>query len=330
MEDYSAWRLCTEGFSRRPEGIRYKRLSSSGSVSYEESTVTEDYLFRTQDLVDFCYYAFPDPVVVGFAVWYPRGMYLYNMPSLIARSLTFKSFIDGRPLDPFQADTGAEGRTYEEYVVVTVEYSTSAANDQEEDPNDPETFLEISMNASGTLLNSPQCGLAKWELGPNSTAATETGGSDPTTDPVKITGESTDVNEPDIPRTVISTEVEWSVRWPRVPYAFWNSILIGRLREKLGHVNSAVMPLFLYAPVDTVLFMSFQMTTNYTWRSGLPGQSPVTLDMKFIEKNFKDVEGTQITHQHIWRPDYGWRKLTFNGEHIYAQANLNQIWSPSS
>ena len=101
---------------------------------------------------------------------------------------------------------------------------------------------------------------------------------------------------------------------------------MGRLREKLGKVNDAAVPVFHDAPADTILFLGFSVSTSYTWRSGKTGQAPITLSMNFLEKNFTSSGGVDVTHQYLWRPNWGWRKLKIDGDYIYAQADLTEIW----
>jgi len=173
------------------------------------------------------------------------------------------------------------------------------------------------------FLNSPVEKGGEWELikgvTPNYTPPQVVAGV--------LTGETLEVNDRNLPHTITESQVEWSVSWPNIPYTFWDGTLIARLRAKLGTVNNAVLPLFHNAPADTILFMSFGMSTSYTWRNGRAGQSPVQLSMKFIEKSFTHAGGA-VTHQHIYRPNYGYRRLMVNGEYLYSTSDLNAIWSP--
>jgi len=139
--------------------------------------------------------------------------------------------------------------------------------------------------------------------------------------------EKTTVLEKNIPHTVTEPQTEWSVNWPSIPFTFWNGVLIGRLRDKLGKVNDSPIPLLHNSPAETIIFMSFSLSTEFTWRQGKTGMSPVKLDMKFVEKGFEN-DGVDVTHNHQWRPSHGWRRLLINGNPLYEQTNLSEIWSP--
>lgn len=317
MQDASQWRL-TNGI-----GIPYKVVSREGEFSYEGATATEEYIIQASDLLNMAIYGFPEPVVFGNTLRYPQQPVMPGLGTLVPKKVAWRSHDPSRPCDPFNSDPSAPIGTYCDYCNITVSYGVAPENDQEQDPNDPFTFLEVTANASGVFLNSPLNGQAEWEVPTGSTFSYTNVNGEPS-----ATGESGEVMETNIPHTVTETQVEWSVKWPRIPYQFWNGTLMGRMRAKLGKVNDAAMPLLFNAPADTILFLGYQTSTSYTWRAGRAGQGPVDLSMKFLEKNFKDKDDVQITHQHLWRPNYGWRKLKIDGDYLYSQANLNAIWSP--
>jgi hypothetical protein len=101
-----------------------------------------------------------------------------------------------------------------------------------------------------------------------------------------------------------------------------------------GQVNNADMTVLHDAPKETVLFLTWSLDQQFTWRDGYAGASPVTLSLKFIEKNFQGFSGessghkVQVTHNHLWRPNVGWRRPLVNGEPLYEQADLNSIFVP--
>ena len=320
MEDYSQWRLQTSN------GIRYKKVNgASGNFSYEGATATEEYIIRAQDLLSFATYGFPEPYASHGNLFYPAQPTMPGLP-LVPHRISWKEHEGGNPIDPFGADPSAPSGTYGEYVRVVVEYGVAPSNDSDPDQNDPFTFLEVSQNASGVFLNSPVQGKAEWEVPGGATFSVTSVG-----DQEVWEGESSEVLEASVPNTVVESQIEWNIRWPSIPWVFWNSVLMARLRDKLGKVNDAEIPLFLNAPVDTILFLGFSASASYTWRAGRTGMSPITLDMKFLEKNFSWGESSKqvdVTHQHIWRPNYGWRKLKIDGQYLYAQTDLNNIWAP--
>jgi len=339
MEDAGSWRLANS------IGIPFRVVSRNGDFSYEGATAKEEYIIRASDLLTMAQYGFPEPTVWAGTLMYPQQPVMPGIGTLVPKKITWDSLEPGKPCDPFNSDPSAPNGTYCDYIKLGVHYGVAPENDQPPDSNDPFTFLEVNANASGVFINSPLQGKAEWELQtwsePYTVTQTSFGGG---TTPI-VSGESTEVNEPNIPHTVTETQVEWSVRWPQIPFSFWSGTLMGRLRSKLGRVNENTMSLLHNAPAETVLFLSYSASASYTWRAGKAGLSPIQLTMNFLEKNFEASEnyteyaesgaipnqtGTvNVTHQHIWRPNYGWRKLKIGGNYLYATANLNQIWSPS-
>jgi hypothetical protein len=320
MEDVSEWRLSTSA------GIPYKLVVSEGEFSYEDATITEEYIIRSVDLLAFVTNAFPEPVEFMGTLRYAQQPVIRGLGTLTPRKVRYKGLTEGKPIDPFAGDPLANIRTYEPFLTVIVDYGPTPPNDQEQDPNNPRTFLDISTNASGVFLNSPQEGKAEWELPSwvDECVKDEDGNIE--------SGECTDVETPNIPKTVTETEVEWSIKWPAIPYTFWDGKLMSRLRDKLGKVNEGAMATLHNAVAETVLFMSYSASVQYTWRQGRTGMSPINLEMNFLEKSFTAKEGAnevQVTHQHFWRPNFGWRKLKINGEYSYQTTDLDAIWSPS-
>lgn len=304
----SDWRLSLSS------GTKYKLLSSSGTFTDEEATATEVVIIKAQNLGDFVRHCIPGPFESLGTLVYPGNRLMPGTP-LMTKRISWQSNVDGKPVDPFLQDTAAPDGTYEGDLRLTIEYGTSPLNDLADsgggsDPNDPRTFLEISANASGDFISTPVKGTAKWE-GVNTTF-----------------GESDEVKEQGIPHVITSSEVEWTCRWSQIPHNFMNSVLMSRLRSKLGFVNNATMPMFYNAPAETILFLGYSIQQQFTWRSGLGGQPPVNIEFKFLEKNFTWVT-TQVTHNHFWRPGWGWRRLLVDGVNpTYKSTNLTNIFAP--
>jgi hypothetical protein len=314
MQPSSEWRLRTAG------GIPIRILGRTGGFDRENASASEEYIIPANRLYSFALECLPRPYVVADgSLRYPRTRPLPGLPTLVTKSIKWEGFTDGVPVDPFGSDSGAPDGTYQEYIKVSIEYETVPNND-EEDSDDPQTYLEISANASGTFLASPIRGTAKWDLGPwepsHGLGNYPVGGGNTTID----------VTEIDVPQTVRQPEVEWSVRWPQIPYEYWTDELVARLRSKLGKVNEDEMSLFHDAPAETVMFLSWSMKQSFTWRDGEAGKSPVEVDMRFLEKNFEDSHGEQVTHNHVYRPGWGWTTLLIDGQKMYATTNLDAIF----
>jgi len=333
MEDPSEWRLMTPG------GIRHRLVSQHGSFQEEDATWIMTIIIQASDLANFITEAFPTPTF-GTSIFYPRRFYPYGLPALRAKRVSVKGNTDGRPIDPFSADAQAPSGTYEPFLKVTIEFTTCPENDQPEADN-PFTFLDIRAQASGEYLTSEVSGdHVRWQ---------------------DEEGDTESPTEQDTPleQKVPSVEIEWSCKWKQIPFDWFRDTLIPRMRSLIGKVNNANMVLFHNAPPETILFDSWSMTYQYTWREGYPGKSPVSLDMKFIEKNFEgeynpiepeidsdemsEYSGSessqsessqsetftvQVTHNHIWRPNCGWQRLLINGNPIYQQADLASLFEP--
>lgn len=318
MQPSSEWRLTTA------RGIPYRVLSRGGGFSKEEANASETYVVEARHLLAFALESLPRPLLFLGQLIYPRSRRLPGLSTLTTKNVKWEAFDSGLPVDPFGGDSSAPDDTYQDYVKVTIEYTTNPNNDGDEtDPDDPRTILEISANASGTFLASPIRGNAEWEL-----EGYDLGEAQFAHD---LAGEEFDgkqeVKEMDVPQTIRQPEVEWSVRWPQIPYEFWTDKLVTRLRDKLGKLNDSKMSLFHDAPVETVMFLSWSMKQSYTWRDGEAGKSPVEVDMRFLEKNFKDVKGNQVTHNHMYRPGKGWTILLIDDERLYDTTDLDKIFT---
>jgi len=300
--DKSLWRLTTLG------GVPLKFESHKGTVSEEDASMTETYVLKAEDLDDFLTETFPAPTLYLNGLLYPAKRKAPGT-TLQTTTVSYES-LTGKPIDPWNADTGAPAGTYDDDIRITVEYETSPTNDQDPDPNNPLTFLEISANASGSFL-AVEARFADWQPPPFPTG-----------------GAAVPVTEIDVPQTLTETETEWSVRWSQIPWGFIDATLLGRLRTKLGTVNNAPMTLFHAAPTETVLFLGYSYRQQFTWRPGNAGQPPIELELKFLERNFTTNFGERVTHNHLYRPGFGYQRMTVNGRPLYLQSDLDAIFAP--
>jgi hypothetical protein len=301
--DPNQWRLST------PNGIPYKALELSGQFGAEDASATEVVLIQASQLLAFAEEMFPQTYISTGTIIRPRRRALPGMAPLVAKTFRWEAHTDGRPVDPFGGDSDAPADTYEQFLKLTIEYGTSSSNDEEENPDDPRTFLEISSNAGGVFLavkpvNATWVGI----------------GDEPASSPVR---------EQKVPQTQTEPQTEWSVRWSQIDPDFFDETLIARLRDKLGKVNQGEMTTLYDAPAETILFAGYTLREQYTWREGATGASPVAIDMKFVEKNLKtaDPNGFQVTHNHVYRPGFGYRRLLVDGDPLYATTDLDNIFS---
>jgi len=329
MEDSTLWR------QRSSAGLPYRTLEgASGSVNYDSGSITEKYLIVATDLLAWLNAGFPTITAPSGVIYYPEQPAIPGLGTLVPTNISFDAFDSSLPVDPFGADSGAPDGTYGKFMVLTVQYGNHPANGSQPDNNNPYTFLNISSNASGVFLNSPLEKGALWETIPGFSkpySKIELPGG------VVEFGESTVVDNQNIPHGVIEPQVEWTVTWPSIPFTYFRDILMPRLRARLGYVNSTPMQVLFYAPAETILFMSYSASASWTWKSGFVGEPPMSLSMKFIEKNFITTVGPaatggatadlQVTHNHLYRPNIGYRRLKVNGNCMYATADMNTIWS---
>jgi len=238
--------------------------------------------------------------------------------------IAWESWDDGVPIDPFGSDPTAPDGTYYDFARVIVDYSTQSntggSGGGNPDPNDPFTFLEVSVVGGGNYIYTPSRGSLTWKGE----------GSE----------ENTEIRERDVPISIRQPEVEWVIRWSQLPFSFFNLTLIERLRANLGRVNSEPFKVIFNAPAETILFTGWSMQQQFTWRSGLNGQPPLQLELRFAEKNFISNEGVQVTHNHFYRPSgttdpvtkAGWRKVLVStsagNKYVYEAADLNLIFAP--
>ncbi len=124
----------------------------SGSLSREEADTTLSVLIIAEDLIPFATFLMPEPIRIG-NLEFPIGRSLFNFPQLTVQGISYSSFDEGFPVDPFGADTGAPSNTYFPVLKVDIKYKTDRNADQ-----DPFTFLEITGNATGNFLHTAVAG----------------------------------------------------------------------------------------------------------------------------------------------------------------------------
>jgi len=306
MIDKSEWRLTSPG------GVKHRLISQSGGFQEESASWTMVVCIHGEDLVTFVEEVFPLPVFTLIGFVYERRFYPAGLPALRAVDLKVEGFTEGRPIDPFNIDLHAPEDTYEKYLRCTIQFEPGPENDSP-DPSDPSTFLDISCSSAGQFLSADvDSDRITWEDDAGDT-------------------EGHQDDDPPTKQRVIAHEIQWTAKWSQIPYAWMVSNLMPRLRLLEGHVNSVIFASFYNAPIETVLFESWSMNNQFTWRSGHAGSSPVTVSLKFTEKNFiglQDADWIQITQQHIWRPGKGWYKIKVNDKYTYPTANLNSLFIP--
>jgi len=294
-EDSSTWRLSTVG------GIPYKLVSMNGSFEVENGSVSLTVLVPSSRLLSFAEEVLPIPSLVGGFPSY-ESLGVITGTNLRAQRITWKGHTAAKPVDPFGFDGGGSSGTYQPVCEAVIEY----ASKQEEDENDPETFLEVSCNTAGEFIYS-SAPKGKWE--------DPGGGGDEEKNKLQA-----------LPINILVPESEWNVRWPKVPSKFWKETLVSRLRAALGKVNSNAMPLLFNAPAETILFAGYSLERSYSWRVTEP--ATFSLNMKFLEKHIEDGNNV-IGHNEAWKADEGWKRILFDGVNpLYQSVDLNDLFKP--
>lgn len=299
--DSSFWNLRTAG------GIPYKLISTTGDFSDESAIVTEIYIIRAITLLRFLTESFPPPEIENETTFYPDKRAYAGLPNLTTRRIRFEPLTGSKPVDPFLIhlqDLGVDfSKTFDENIKVTIEYSTTPLQ------NEDGILLEISSNTSGTFLHSPIRDNYKWQ---------DTGG------PVEA-------REIDTSFAITEPLTEWTVKWRQIPRDFFEKTLLPRLRDLIGKVNESIMPIFYDAPVETILFLGWNLREQFTWRVDV--RTPFELELKFLEKNFEYFDtGGEVTVNHnlFFRPGQGYQRLTFGTDDKPAHllGDLNKIFDP--
>ncbi len=302
-EDPSSWRLRTSGVKRVP----YRIISTEGDIEAEAASAQMKILIPADRLLDFAHEMFPPVYMSGGFPRYPARGRIGGTP-LQAFRIHWKGHIDGKPVDPLGIDRNPPEGTYQDVCEVTVRFQTLDANQDEPDPNNPETFLDISCSGAGEFIHT---------TAPDGEWTEEEGGEETPGD-----GEPNELMSTAV--SIMVPETEWNVSWPRVPVQHWVGALKSKLRAALGKVNSRNMPIFFDAPPETILFLGYSMSRQYTWREQQP---PFKLDLKFLEKHVSG-DGGVYGHNHFWKADEGWMRLLINEKPVYASGDLMDLFRP--
>jgi hypothetical protein len=318
-EDPTTWRLKTADRHQVP----YRIVGMAGNFEPERADAQVEMLIPANRLIDFVNAMFPPVIILpvsGFPIYPARGRIL-NTP-LQAVRISWRAHIDGLPIDPFGVDSEAPEGTYQQVCSCSVDFATINGNEDNSDPENPETFLTVTCNGAGEVL--------------------VTDGAKSAVDPALSEEEGMAIDaledSPKDPQMMIMVpQFEWSASWPRVPAAYYRSVIRPRLKAAIGRVNSVTMPLFGNAPPETILFVGFSSSVGYTWRS--PADQFVQLNLKFLEKNVGLDERTgapansYIGHNHFWQPGVGWAKLKVrlkpgsDPQPVYPEYDLRLIYS---
>jgi hypothetical protein len=309
ISQYLSWRLTTLG------GLKYKLLEGYPTIEQGEdsTTATEKYLIRSQDVGPFSYESMPPPYVIGFFIVQPPNRAMPGSNGwAVTRSVSYAPHGPGLPGDPIGMDPSAPAGTYTDLYEVTIQYSTGKAA-EDRDPNDPQTFLEHSMQVGGEFYQLK--------------SASQYYDKDVGAGIFEVTNiESESV--PGAHKAVIT--IEHNLRWPFVLVPDWVTIM-----QSLGTTNIAVKPLFKNAPIETVLFSGVSGTQKYVWNGTSAYTQPWNLDFKFSQRCLR-IDGVDITWNHSfyekagkWVKPYYWSggtKSSGTKVYMYEKTDLYKLF----
>lgn len=315
--NYLTWSGITDN------GVRYKLVSSTGQSQRDSTSVTEVILIRSVDLLNFILVSFPpSPSGNTFAAIYSNRA-LPQVPSLRTKSISWKTHVDGKPIDPFLADPTAPDGTYHPVLEVTITYDNEM---EEQDSNDPDTYLEIRGSTAGEFLQI-DAAESVWQNADGTTEAND--------------------NPNGIYKTVVVPTTEWTVTWTQIPKEFFRNTLMPRLRAITGKVNSDTNELLFDAAPETLLFAGFEYKEErkrFTDYETLVGVDPdtgettqevirkaerfITLTAKFLEKHITLDDETIVGHNYYWKDGTGWKRLLIDNKPPYESAAFADVFNP--
>lgn len=305
-ENKTTWRFLTDG------GIRYRVVNLEGEATQAATRFTETILLSADDLDAFIDESFPLPEIIdGISIYNNRAY--PGLSNLRTSRIQIKGHLGSKPIDPYEIDAAANANTYQDVLMLAIDYE----NDLEKDPNNPETYLNFSVNASGEFIHV---------TGGNADFGRESAGTKvgPNKNPVT-------------PATIFVPKSEWTIRQRQVSHKYFKDTLIHRLRNGIGRINSKTLPPpFFGAYPETMLMVGWSLQQEFQ-REVLdpdfvgPPQSferpmdiSISFEEQFIQGDANDyslktekvsyktgdkvIEGTVFYHgwNETWKQDEGW------------------------
>lgn len=261
-------------------GLPFKLVSGPEIQHGEDgSTATETYLMPAANIAAFMYESLPPPYVFGFYIILPDRRRMPGCPWFVTQSMSCRPQSDQLPGDPFNVDSAADPYPYDPDYLVQIQYKVTKEADTQRNQQQPETFLEHSLQAGGEFYSIGKDRLRYSEDG------NEVGGT--------LAGQA--ISEENMPGAHLSVAtLEHTLKWPFALAPDWATFF-----SCLGKVNSAASVLFNNAPVETVLFSSISGQQKYVWNGASASVQPWTLDFKFSQRVMKDG-ATDITWNHVY------------------------------
>lgn len=325
LTDVSTWRLSTPG------GIKYrlKEGKPTGSIG-EQVELEEVYIIQASDYMAFVAESFPSSEWVDGTWIFQSGRSCPGFNGALTRTVSFASLDPTKPCDPQGNDPDAPEGTYCQFLELTISYATKsedAGSGGSGDPNNPETYLEVSADASASFFAIKADGTdAEFQYNVDYNVMDDDG----TANPIAI-GEWGPAIDVDLPTSKVEAATEWNVRFPNFQWRYLPNLMT-IARPMLGSINSATMTLFGNAPAGTILFTGISVRKTWQVQQSSGSDHSLTMmaqvDMKFSEKAVTNAGSSAILgHNYFYRPETNtYDLLHIKGAPVYKSKDLNTLW----
>lgn len=317
---HSEFRRRTSSSATTEGGTKYA-ITDGPNYTADRETVSADetYLIRSEDVLDFLQESMPAPIFLfeRFSLISPYRR-MPGAPWMVTERVELKPFNKNLPGDPFggdaaDADTAAPDDTYSDFYEARITYRPTLESIEDQDPNDPETFLETQKNAGSQFLSVP----------PSKTSVT---GSD-------ANGNFPDGNSVGPPARV-NQEQQMGIAYPVsiVDYTFtWPLVLnpnFAKFDAALGKVNGTLQSLFDNSPLGTVLFMGYNAKRRFIWNGFTLAAQPYEIQFKFSKRAINRTSDFGIQRVFGWNHQFNtdsgdWELITMaNGQPIHDSTDF--------
>lgn len=303
FDDPEQWRLKTK------KGIRFKLVTVDLNYQTTRAEGSIEIIIATADLQKFLEEILPPPKKYK-NIYIPQYTRFSNT-TLAVTSVGVRSFDDGMPIDPFSADKNAPDGTY--YPTLTLVLGLAVPPDGDQDPDKPESYLEISSDASGDFIHTPPANMEYQDVDSDG----------------KGQGNKEKVRNPLVPHAILCPQVTWNVKWKNVPFDSYQKTYVGRLESALGKCNSEPFKPLSVTYKEVLLLLTYSIERSYTWREKFTDIPMVDITMKFLEKKII-WEGKPHGHNSQWIPGTGWRRLLMDGKPTFETSDFNEIFSQTT
>lgn len=297
-------------FDRSASGIPYSLREGYPTFSFSDTanSAKEQIVLHKFNMSAFHLISMPPPIVFGDDVIVPPRRPMPGTLSLVTKQLDFAPLKQDLPQDPFGifGEVGYDN----DYMVCDIQYETNAVNEQQDDPSDPFTFLEVGFDTTAELLKVP---VMRVNFGEEGTVA----GQEQKAEQINV--------DNDIPATIVIPTTTYTMNWKLALNPNFELF-----RSLIGRVNKMADPLFFNAPKETILFAGFSGKRAFLWNGdGSTTVTPWDLNFKFVGKHVEadNVKDAAVAGwNHVYRPSTGkWERIVrADGSFLY---NTTSTWS---